>query len=110
MAAGSAEGGAPVRHRIELAAVRVVRAIVRPFPMSWARAWGSALGRLVYRFDRRHRRIALDNLEAAFPGRPEDERRAIARGVFSHLGRLFLEVMKIDGMPSDALLSLIDSE
>lgn len=99
-----------MRHQLEHAAVCTVGALVRPFPMSWARALGSVLGTLVYAFDGRHRRIALENLRAAFPGRSESERRAVARGVFAHLGRLVLELLKIDGMPPQQLLSLIESE
>ena len=65
---------------------------------------------MLYLLDGRHRRIAIDNLRAAFPGRTDDERRTIARGVFGHLGRLVLELLKIDGMKPETLLSLIDSE
>jgi Kdo2-lipid IVA lauroyltransferase/acyltransferase len=99
-----------MRHRLEHAAVLVVRGIVRPWPMSWVRGFGAGLGQLLYVFDRRHRAIALDNLRNAFPGRSETERRAIARGVFAHLGRLVLELLKIDGMRRETLLALVESE
>ena len=99
-----------MKHWIEHAAVRAVRAIVRMCPMSWTRALGARLGGVLYFCDARHRRIALDNLRAAFPGRPDKERRTIARGVFAHLGRLLFELLKIDGMRHETLLSLVESE
>jgi KDO2-lipid IV(A) lauroyltransferase len=99
-----------VRHRIEYAAVRAVRVLVQLLPMSVVRALGSGLGALVYALDRRHRRIAFDNLRAAFPSRSDLERRVIARGVFRHVSRLLLELLKVDAMTPGALSSLLESE
>ena len=99
-----------MRHRLEYLLVRAVQALVRPLPVRVLRTIGGPLGLLVYVLDRRHRRIALDNLIAAFPGRPERECRRIARHVFRHMGRLLLEVLKLDGMPVPTLLTLIESD
>ncbi len=53
---------------------------------------GRALGRLVYRVDRRHREVALANLGAAWPDQPEAWRQGVARSSFEHLGRLLVEI------------------
>ena len=77
-----------LQHRAEYAAVMTARGLVRVSPMPLVLAAGGVLGRLFYLVDRQHRRLALSNLEAAFPGRPPGERAAIARDMFSHFGRL----------------------
>ena len=89
-----------VRFRLELALTRIVSACVRVLPMSVVRTCGGALGRAVYVVDGFHRRIAMTNLASAFPTRSASERRAIARAMFAHFGRLLLELMKF-GMLSD---------
>ena len=99
-----------MRHRLEYLLVRGVQIVLRPLPMSALRTIGGPLGLLAYAVDRRHRRIAIDNLTTAFPGRSPRECRRIARHVFRHMGRLLLEVLKLDGMPASALLTLIESD
>ena len=95
---------------IEFAAVRIVSAIVSLLPMPVVRRCGAALGRLVCLIDRPHRRIALDNLAAAFPSRSKDERRAIARAMFAHFGSLLLELLKFSTYSSERMLASIDVE
>ncbi len=77
------------RHRLEYAAVRAVVAAVRVLPDAGpcsgparCSAWPSTLSIAA------HRRLAVRNLRAAFPLRSEAERRAIAREMFAHFGRL----------------------
>jgi Kdo2-lipid IVA lauroyltransferase/acyltransferase len=99
-----------VKHRIEHLAVRAAAAAVKPFSMARVRTWGGTLGRLAYHVDRRHRRVALENLAAAFPGRSAAERDAIARGVFGHFGAVILELLKVATMTPDDLLALCETE
>src|SRR6185295_7305705 len=63
-------------------------------PDSLVRASGSVLGFAFHTFDRVHRRVAERNLAVAFPARTEAERHAIARGAFTHFGRLLFELLK----------------
>jgi len=101
-----------VRYRIELWVVQIVRACVRVMPMSAVRVCGGALGRAVYVADVFHRRIALANLASAFPMRSAAERRAIARTMFAHFGRVLLELMKFGTLSEEQMLacSEIDGE
>ncbi len=99
-----------MRHRLEHALVRSVAAALRPWPMAAVRAWGTALGRGAYAVDRFHRRIALENLAHAFPARSDDERRAIARAMFVHFGRLLLELMKFGSLSPAEMLALVESD
>ena len=66
---------------------------------------------MFYLVDRVHRRIALANLEVAFPARTADERDAIARSMFKHFGRLLLELLKYASLSQRARsLALVEWE
>ena len=99
-----------MRHQLEFLFVRAVDACVARLPMAAVRACGAALGRMAYALDGFHRRIALDNLAHAFPARSEAERRAVAREMFAHFGRLLLELMKFGHLSRDEMLRLADSD
>jgi KDO2-lipid IV(A) lauroyltransferase len=83
-----------VRFSLEYGLVSFVAGCMRVLPMTMVRAAGTLLGYTAYMFDRSHRRVALENLAKAFPSRTPSERRAIARRMFVHFGRLVLELMK----------------
>lgn len=98
------------RHWLEYAAVRGVVACVRVLPPRVSEACGGALGRAFYLLDRRHRRIALDNVAAAFPGRPASEQRAIVRGAFAHFGRLLVAVLEFSALTPEQMLARVEFE
>jgi KDO2-lipid IV(A) lauroyltransferase len=83
-----------VRFHLEYAFVTMVERGVRLLPVPVVRACGTVLGYTAYLLDRFHRRVALANLSQAFASRPESERRAVARRMFVHFGRLVLELIK----------------
>jgi lauroyl/myristoyl acyltransferase len=60
---------APLRHRVEYAAVRALIAAAAFLPDAAVWALGTGVGRAFYTLDRVHRRIAERNLERAFPAR-----------------------------------------
>jgi KDO2-lipid IV(A) lauroyltransferase len=95
---------------LEFAAVRIVAAAISLLPMRVVRRCGAGLGRLAYTVDRHHRRIALDNLAAAFPSRPRRELRAVARAMFAHFGSLLLELMKFGTYTPAQMRAAIDVE
>jgi KDO2-lipid IV(A) lauroyltransferase len=97
-------------HRVEYAAVMAARGLMRRLPMSVAIAAGTALGRAFHAFDRTHRRLAMSNLEAAFPGRPAAERAAIARDMFEHFGRLLTVLLKFSTMQPEEMLARVEFE
>ena len=99
-----------LRHRLEHAAVKTVVAIVRLMPMRAVLAAGTVLGLAFYTLDRPHRRLAVRNLQAAFPLRSEAECLAIARGMFSHFGRLLTVLLKFSTMRPDRMLSRVEFE
>jgi KDO2-lipid IV(A) lauroyltransferase len=97
-------------HRVEYAAVITARGVTRLLPMPLVLAAGAVLGRLFYAVDRSHRRLALSNLAAAFPGRPCAERAAIAREMFAHFGRLLMVLLKFSTMAPQQMLSRVEFE
>jgi len=99
-----------VRYRFEYWLVRLTMWLARRCPWRITRAMGAGVGRLFHTFDRRHRRIALANVAAAFPHREPADQRAIVGGVFVHFGRLLFELMKFSGLSRDEMLSRVEWE
>jgi KDO2-lipid IV(A) lauroyltransferase len=99
-----------VKHRLEYAAVALVRFVVRVMPASLVRACGRGLGRLAYLLDRSRRRTTLENLGAAFPTRTLSERKALARATFAHFGSLLLELLKFGTYSPERMLAVSEIE
>lgn len=85
-----------------------VVAIVRLLPMRAVLAGGSLLGRAFFLSDGGHRRLAVENLRAAFPVRSARECRAIAREMFSHFGRLVAVLLKFSTMTPQQMLACVE--
>jgi KDO2-lipid IV(A) lauroyltransferase len=77
-------------------------------PMRAVLGVGTLVGRTFYLLDGAHRRLAMGNLEAAFPARTEAERRAIARDMFAHFGRLLAVLLKFSTMPPSRMLDYVE--
>jgi KDO2-lipid IV(A) lauroyltransferase len=99
-----------MKRTFEFAAVQLVAACVALLPMRVVRRVGAGLGRLAYVLDRARRRTALANLAAAFPSRPERERRALARAMFAHFGSLLLELLKFASYTLAQIQAAVDIE
>jgi KDO2-lipid IV(A) lauroyltransferase len=99
-----------VRHTVEYRLVRVTLALVRIMPWRVASTMGTALGWLFYTLDGRHRRVALQNVAAAFPRRTAAEHRTLVRRVFGHFGRLLFLLLKFSGLRRDAMLDRVEFE
>lgn len=99
-----------VKHRAEALVVKLIRQMLRPLPMSAVRVIGRGIGRLAYIVDGPHRRIALENLENAFPARPENERRDLARAMFAHFGALLFELLKFSTWSREQMLASFETE
>jgi KDO2-lipid IV(A) lauroyltransferase len=76
----------PVRHRIEYGLYLLLKGMLRALPHESARNVGRAVGSLGHALDRRHREVALRNLEMAMPEIPPDERRRLVSNCFRHFG------------------------
>ncbi len=107
--AGCAPGGGArvseprIQHRFEYAAVATVRGLVRWMPHGAVRAFGRAIGGAWAIVDRRHRRLAVDQIHAACPTKSMAECRRIARDTFRHFGELFAVLLKFSTLTVDEL-------
>jgi KDO2-lipid IV(A) lauroyltransferase len=81
------------RGRILYRILAAASAVVRRLPLGAARALGAILGHVAWHVLRRERRRAIDNLAQAFPEWPPGKRRATARAMFHHLGKLLFEML-----------------
>jgi len=99
-----------VRHRLEYLAVVSVRQLVRLLPWAATRALGAALGRAFHALDPPHRRLAVENLQHAFPLRSRRECRAIARATFVHFGRLLVDLLKFSTLTPERMIRRVDFE
>ncbi|ADZ70665.1 lysophospholipid acyltransferase family protein [Polymorphum gilvum] len=86
---------AAVRHRIEWLALIAVVTLFRLIPVDAASAAMGFLWRSLAPFNKRHKR-ALKHLKVAFPEKSDVECEAIARGMWSNLGRVAAETFHID--------------
>ncbi len=97
-----------LRYRLEYAAVMTVRAIVGAMPFAMAEAIGNAIGLAFYTLDRGHRRLAIANLQAAFPHRTRAECREMARRTFKHFGRLLTTLLKFSTMTPEQMRERVE--
>lgn len=75
--------------------LRALSLLFRLLPRSACLRIGQAFGGLVFRLDRKHRRLALANLETAFGSASDPAaRRRLARDSFRHFGRVTADNLK----------------
>lgn len=101
---------APLRHRIEVAAIRGLTRLVTHAPAACIRAGGTVLGTLLYCLDRTHRRRASENVARCFPDRPTAEQRTIVRRSFQNLTTRMLELLQASAQAPEALRARVDVE
>ncbi len=82
---------------MEFWAVVAVMKGLGSLPRGAARAIGSAIGSLAFRFTGRLRRVGRRNLALALPELSEGEREAVLRGVYRNLGRQLAEFCLMSG-------------
>ena len=61
-----------IRDYLVYLAVRIVVCVLQALSFEMACAFGRFLGWLAYKVDRRHRLVAIENLQKAFPGQYND--------------------------------------
>lgn len=93
-----------MKHRIEVFFFVLLSAFVQALPFDTAVNLGATLGRLLHRFDRKHRLIALENLRASFKeGKSEAELAKIVLSVYENIGRSGIEAIRLDKMSADEI-------
>jgi KDO2-lipid IV(A) lauroyltransferase len=103
-----ADQSASFRHRLEHAAVAAVIGVVRLLPMRGVMFAGALLGRVFHAVDGGHRRLAIDNLRAAFPPRSRRECATVARRMFEHFGQLLMVLLKFSTLSREEMLRYVE--
>lgn len=98
------------RYPLEWMFVRGLQMLAPFVSMSAVRHGGRAIGRFACAIDRSRRKIALENLEHAFPGRSAQEREALTRSMFAHFGSLVFELIKFGTYSREEMLAASDVE
>src|SRR4051812_25883025 len=76
--------------------VRLVVGIAQALSVEQSYALARLIARVLYRVDKRHRAVGLENLRIAFGDRYTDaERDAIVRGVYRHFCMMLMEILHI---------------
>ncbi len=89
--------------------VRAVLALLQAFPLLWIAQLGRAAGALAYWLDRRHRRVALDNITACFQTeKTPAEIRALVRENFRRIGENFACAAKTATMDASAIRRCVE--
>jgi KDO2-lipid IV(A) lauroyltransferase len=99
-----------MKHRVEYLTIRLLIAVIEVMPDSLVSAAGAVVGMMAYVADRNHRRIAMENVAAAFPARTPRAHKRIIRGAFRHFGRLLFELLKFSTLSPDAMLKRVEFE
>ena len=81
-----------IRDFSEFLAVRIVLSILQAMPLSMGYALAQGLAWLAYRVDRRHRLVAEQNLQIAYPNWPAAERDRVVRDVYLHFCKMVIEM------------------
>jgi KDO2-lipid IV(A) lauroyltransferase len=98
------------RYALEAGLASAFSAVIRRLPRSVVLALGRTLGRLWGALDRRHLRIAAENLRQAFPDWGEERILRTARGVYAHFGTILFDLLWMEGRTREELLALADVE
>ncbi len=97
--------GASWRYGVEYALFAALARAVAVLTWNGRTAAGRAVGRLWWLLDGRHRRVAMENIGAAFPGMGPGEAAALARKNFEHLGVTAAEFLGLRVSAPEELLA-----
>lgn len=73
--------------------------VTRLMPLAWARALGRGVGAGLYHVNSRMRRVAIRNLELAYPQWTSSQRRVVARHSVQSTGELMAEMGRLWSQP-----------
>jgi Kdo2-lipid IVA lauroyltransferase/acyltransferase len=96
--------------KLEYYAARGVIGAFGLLPLKVSLKTGAAFGRFAQRFGGKLNRVAAKNLDIAFPGLPDDEKRKIVRGCFESLGRQLGLVSQFKKFRHEDVLNLLEVE
>src|SRR4051812_1561302 len=92
----SAKKRSPAADYLVYLAVRILVCILQALSPRAAAAFARFLAWVVYKVNKRHRLVAIENLQKAFPGRYSDaEIDGIVRQTYLHFCTLLMEIVQV---------------
>lgn len=88
--------------------IRLMIVVTRLLPLAHARALGRWVGAGLYHLNSRMRRVAIRNLELAYPDWPPSRRRSLARQSVQSTGELMAEMGRVWTQPWSRIESMIE--
>jgi Kdo2-lipid IVA lauroyltransferase/acyltransferase len=73
-------------------AVRLMVCVIQAMPDAVARGFAGGLAALAYCVDKRHRKVATENLTSAFPEKTPAEITELVKGCYRHFAELVIEI------------------
>ncbi len=101
---------APIRHRFEFLVYLAAKRLLLGMSNTSTRKFGLALGSLGHSLDRRHRKVARDNLELVMPELSDQQRRQIVAKCYRNFGAAFCEAVSAARFGPDEVARLFDIE
>ena len=90
--------------------IHLMMTVTRRLPLSWARGLGRAVGSSLYYFNPRMRRVAIRNLELAFPTWTPAQRRLVAKQSVQSTAELMAEMGRLWISPWEKIEPLVEVE
>jgi KDO2-lipid IV(A) lauroyltransferase len=95
----------------EVFGFRILKVLFFLLPRPICLSLGRAFGNLVYHIARKHRQIALSNLNTAFGSRISGaKKKRIAKSAFKHFGGVFADIVKIQHVKLEKLKRFLSIE
>ena len=88
--------------------IRLMMVVTRLLPLASARALGRWVGAGLYHLNSRMRRVAIRNLELAYPDWPPSRRRSLARQSVQSTGELMAEMGRVWTQPWSRTEAMIE--
>lgn len=93
-----------LKHKIvwltELFALYFFKALFYPFSHNKKIKVGKKIGKIIFKIDKKHRKVCIENLKRAFPNISEEEINDLAEKSFENIGRLFIEIIYLKALYS----------
>ena len=86
---------------------RCVIGIASCLPLKFVAWCGRHGGAIAWHLDNRHRNVALQNVQASFPGKNENEVRGIAQENFRRLGETYASILKTGHMKENEISKIL---
>jgi KDO2-lipid IV(A) lauroyltransferase len=107
---GPDEKAKPV-HYLQYGAAKSLMFALRVLPYGATKTLGNMIGSLAHALDKKHRKIALLNLDVAFGDTlPERRKREIVKAHYQHFGRALLETLRLPKITAQNYRHFMDVE